>query len=702
MSNKYTLMSLCQKYDKIEIPIFQRDYAQGRKREEKVRGRFVDFLIQTFVKQTPVELDFVYGNVREEDNKSVTFIPVDGQQRLTTLWLLHWFLSVKEGRLMEIASWMKKFSYETRPSSHDFCDRLLKEAFPSEELKNIREYIINRKWFDNEWLNDGTISGMLQMLHDFSQQDVLLNGTANLNNLTGGLFSFYLVPLELFGLSDELYIRMNARGKVLTDFENFKSEFYKILKDYPQLEEVKNKMETNWVENLWPYKKKGTYVIDQCFMNYLKFITRCLYFQQAKPRAESYADDFLDMNLLRTIYSVPSNTDFLQFAFDVIPIVAKHNKDNLLWDNKGTSLANLLALSLKGDNMTIDMMVILYSALKYLRCHGDIAELKNFVRVVRNLIYNTNDKSERDQPRILCSIELLSASVNVYETLALEEFKLEGLRESQCSEEHFKALLRQLYPKAADAIEQIEGNTWLRGNITNLLAGTFVSSAKDIASFELSDEKVASFDLQRLKSLYAHYDRISDNEFSSIWGDLLDSMLYTHYKDSGRMMCDIDAFGKNPANAFSKNPAIIALTVAYMDSKKENLETFLIEIEKKTIHHLSKKYENLGEIRNVKQQLYIYYVLTRRIMGLGVNDFFKNGWRIGWLAKEKGFTSLFHEGIEGDPWFSESGQNPIFQTYSSQFRYSWGLNTEHALPPEIDGGNQLQKAFEKLLEWAYS
>ena len=703
MSSKHTLMSLCQKYDKIEIPIIQRDYAQGREKEGIVRGRFVEFLIQAFVTQTPVELDFVYGNVREEEDKSIhTFIPVDGQQRLTTLWLLHWFLSVKEGRLREIFSWMNKFSYETRPSSHSFCERLLSESFPSKELMNIREYIINQKWFDNEWLNDGTVSGMLQMLYDFSQQEILLNGTATLNALTEGLFSFYLVPLELFGLSDELYIRMNARGKVLTDFENFKSEFYKILKDYPQLEEVKNKMETKWVENLWPYKKKGTYVIDQCFMNYLKFITRCLYFQQAKPRAESYADDFLDMNLLRTIYSAPSNTDFLQFAFDVIPIVAKHNKDNLLWENKGTSLADLLALSLKGDNMTIDMMVILYSALKYLRFHGDIAELKNFVRVVRNLIYNTNDKSERDQPRILCSVERLSASVNVFETLALEEFKLEGLRESQCREEHFKARLRQHNPKAADTIEQIENNTWLRGNISNLLAGTFVSSAKDIASFELSDEKVASLNLQRLTNLYVHYDRISDNEFSSIWGDLLDSMLYTHYKDSGRMICDIDAFSKNPANAYSKNPAIIDLTATYMDSKKENLETFLIEIEKKTIRRLSKKYNDLGEIRNAKQQLYIYYVLTRRIMGLSVNDFFKNGWRIGWLAKEKGFTSLFHEGIEGDPWFSESGQNPIFQTYSSQFRYSWGLNTEHALPPEIVGGNRPQKAFEKLLEWASS
>lgn len=161
------------------------------------------------------------------------------------------------------------------------------------------------------------------------------------------------------------------------------------------------------------------------------------------------------------------------------------------------------------------------------------------------------------------------------------------------------------------------------------------------------------------------------------------------------MMYDDDA-------SFSKNPAIIALTVAYMDSGKKNLESFLVQTEKKKIRRLLQKHEDLGEIRNVKQQLYIYYVLSRRIMELKVEDFFKNGWRIGWLEKEKGFTSLFHEGIEGDPWFSQSGHNPIFQTYGSQFRYSLGLNVNHALPPEIVGFGRPQKAFEKLIEWAYS
>lgn len=125
MPTKYTLYSLCQSYDKIEIPIIQRDYAQGRKDQDVLRNKFVDYLLSALKEHTAIELDFVYGEERHDiakdgKTKVMTFIPIDGQQRLTTLWLLHWFLAVKENRLAEISSILSKFTYETRPTAHDF------------------------------------------------------------------------------------------------------------------------------------------------------------------------------------------------------------------------------------------------------------------------------------------------------------------------------------------------------------------------------------------------------------------------------------------------------------------------------------------------------------------------------------------------------------------------------------------------------
>ena len=66
MTTKHTLLSLCQSYGKIEIPIIQRDYAQGRNEQEKLRDRFINHLVDGLLAKNSLELDFVYGNERED------------------------------------------------------------------------------------------------------------------------------------------------------------------------------------------------------------------------------------------------------------------------------------------------------------------------------------------------------------------------------------------------------------------------------------------------------------------------------------------------------------------------------------------------------------------------------------------------------------------------------------------------------------
>jgi hypothetical protein len=85
--------------------------------------------------KTALNLDFVYGYTKDKN-----FIPLDGQQRLTTLWLLHWFLAPKQetentGVKMlsvnsDIKTWLKNFTYETRNSSKRFCEKLIENALP--------------------------------------------------------------------------------------------------------------------------------------------------------------------------------------------------------------------------------------------------------------------------------------------------------------------------------------------------------------------------------------------------------------------------------------------------------------------------------------------------------------------------------------------------------------------------------------------
>ncbi len=162
MSNKYTFWELCNTYNKIEVPIIQRDYAQGRNTAdvEKLRNKFVnDYLIKSIVADEKIELDFVYGSILtelKEDEKQKIFIPLDGQQRLTTLFLLHFFVAIKENRLAEIKDVLLRFTYETRPSAHDFC-KLLLGVETIDNLSEIKNEIEDSVWFNEEWKNDTTV-----------------------------------------------------------------------------------------------------------------------------------------------------------------------------------------------------------------------------------------------------------------------------------------------------------------------------------------------------------------------------------------------------------------------------------------------------------------------------------------------------------------------------------------------------------------
>lgn len=717
MAAKHTLYSLCQTYDKVEIPIIQRDYAQGRKDKDNLRNKFVDYLISSLANRTPIELDFIYGEERHDvakDGKTrvTTFIPIDGQQRLTTLWLLHWFMAVREGRLVEMQSVLSKFTYETRPAAHDFCCHLISESFPHDSMMDIDGYIKERAWFDPEWINDSSIQGMLRMLHTFAVSPILTTGDICLDQLLepNDMISFYFVPLHDFGQAEELYIRMNARGKILTQFENFKSEFYKILKNNPRLDEVKDKMEYAWVDNLWPYRKPNVYVTDECFMNFLQFITRLLYFARAEYRSDKgYASDFADFRLLHDIFSKPENTDFLIFAIDNIPFLAAQKDFPVLWTDKNEKLvfSDILSKCIRGEHMSVDRMFVLYAAFLYAFRHQSripIAEadmdnnpfcnrMNGFVRVIRNLIVNTDDSSEREHPRLIKSIVELSEADDFTETIRKDGFNMKGFSNSQCKEENIKARIIRQYPSAMNLIHRIEDNHCFKGNILGIIAAVYTDKEEEIKDFSFLEQHLNSFNTNRLQNVYDTYKQLAEDDFSSVWGDLLNTSLYTHHVSAARLV-----FNRN----YAKSPAIIAMAVRFAHGKSGLLELddFLLNEEKTFVCKMASKHGVLSQIRDVKIQLRLLYILCVRIMGCSIADFFATGYNFGWLQKQTGYTSLFTQGIEGDPWFSVN--NPIFQTYNSQFRYNMGINTEHALPCEIVGNGKPQKAWDKLVEWANS
>lgn len=694
---KFTLKSLCEKYNKIEIPVLQREYAQGRDGEKSIRTAFVDYLVENLLNDSHVELDFVYGALREENNNQKTvFIPLDGQQRLTTLWLLHWFIAAKEGKVDDVEALLNRFVYESRNSAVDFCNMLLAiKSISLEQARDIKRFLEDQTEFNEVWHKDPTVAGMLTMLQCFGDKNELLNNQNLFDRLWNSeLFSFYFLPLENFGMTDELYIRMNARGEQLTDFEHFKSEFYKSIQGYSQIDKVKRKMDIDWVEYLWLYRKEGTYVTDKPFMNYLGFINKVMYYHSSESNKREDID-FLAIENNRDFYSKDVNcVDFLVFALDALPKLKEISLEQLApVGSFKTVLDNIIG---RGRDDT-DEYFILYAALKYIQNHPNELSsraLNNFIRVVRNLITHTPDNAVREWSRMLPSIDRMAEHKDVYTLLRKQDVKIEGFRAKQLKEERFKALILHRNPQYEEELHRMEDHPCFYGSLTNLFLACLTQAKNKEMELDIDAVDLLKWDV--VTHTYRAYDEMyevdGDNkgEFDYIWGDLLDTSMYDY--NEWRVWW---IQNKNRPDSYKRHLSILNLAYLYAKSRQKDLDDFLVQWERKKVLELYKESKgDLTSIDNPKKQLFLLYVITVALLNKKTSDFFTNGYNFGWLEKEKGYFSLFN-GIEDC-----SLKQPIFQTYSSQFRYSLGLREFAALPPETLRGSKRNNLLDELYEWA--
>lgn len=302
-----TFKTLVQTYT-IKIPRIQRDYAQGRKNAQKIREKFVRDLFEVLKSNKTLHLQIVYGSVKNGE-----FIPLDGQQRLTTLYLLHWYITMRNNT---IESYLANFTYETRSSSKEFCKALSKHTITIENNNAVSATIKDQAWFLPFWEQDPTIQSMLTML-DSIHTEAIKSSLDTLilerfyNNLDKLIFSF--IKLEDFGLDDELYIKMNARGAPLNDFENFKAEFedfvgkkFKDVKDKdnnPMAEVIAQKLDNEWLESVFSYAKEKEKDDMECIelaqsymLNIIKYLCEMLYYKVNSGETNTFKWDIVHFN----------------------------------------------------------------------------------------------------------------------------------------------------------------------------------------------------------------------------------------------------------------------------------------------------------------------------------------------------------------------------------------------------------------------
>ena len=245
----FSFWQLINRY-KIEIPVIQRDYAQGRKddKAESIREQIIQAMMSALFDGTPLSFDFVYGRVADG-----VFIPIDGQQRLTTLWLLHVYLFKRcfaqqaefcgKDCTHSKSGILSRFTYATRQSSREFCEAVsakdilsrISEYQERNEGNPVEQCVKDQPWFCPDWAADPTVAGMLRTLDHIHKK---LRGDPDHTELLKKLLkancpiTFVFLDMEKHDLTDDLYLNMNARGLPLTEFENFKASLEKYLQNH--------------------------------------------------------------------------------------------------------------------------------------------------------------------------------------------------------------------------------------------------------------------------------------------------------------------------------------------------------------------------------------------------------------------------------------------------------------------------------------
>ena len=430
------------KDNKVVIPIIQRDYAQGRIGKEHIREKFLTQIKAALEdRKNSGELDFVYGTTKND-----VFYPLDGQQRLTTLWLLHWFVASKAGKLDEAKEILKKFSYETRTSSREFCKKLCE--FDISKVSKVSNAIQKQTWFYTAWKQDPTIQSMLRMLegtdiknkkgNDFSDgiEEVFKCYDGDYlecrllqcqyidywEKLTGIDCPIKFSKLEISSnelpVSDDLYIKMNARGKPLTSFENFKADLIASLKNDGAIK-YGGLIDNNWTNHFWNSNEID--VFDAKWMAFLCRFAVCI--QIEKSLSQETNEKIAEVLKGRSVYKNDTDKSFLYEYKDFRDFKGVFNAGilNRLNDifEGWSKLSNLNKFTLdsswgdgfrfipektdKGDVSTLTMKtrVIFYGTMLFCeKCEKfkdySIDKWNAWKRVMWNLAENTNESSTVD------------------------------------------------------------------------------------------------------------------------------------------------------------------------------------------------------------------------------------------------------------------------------------------------------------------
>ena len=252
------LTTLISQYN-FTIPEIQREYVWGE--NEKVISDFLNAIknkigSNNLTDTYKLNIGFLYTYTPEgyenKQGKPADFNLIDGQQRFTTLFLLTFYLAIKENRKEEFKNLIRfqenvkmYFTFKVRNLTQQFLLEIIDKIDNLQTLK----FIEKQTWFLNDYKNDISIKAMLKTL--FYIHKIFFDCEKFYKKVLNHIY-FWHFKTEVTSQGEELYITMNARGKDLVNNEISKAHLFINELD---LKEVGKKWE-DWQHFFW--KNKGS------------------------------------------------------------------------------------------------------------------------------------------------------------------------------------------------------------------------------------------------------------------------------------------------------------------------------------------------------------------------------------------------------------------------------------------------------------
>ena len=547
----------------VRIPQLQRDYVQGSDKAKEIRDLFICDLVETLSADTPeakqktLHLDFIYGSTYEEapasglhphwkkgelhfdtpnsdvNEPTKVFLPLDGQQRLTSLWLLHWMLC-PETEADAAKKLLSHFSYATRSSSRRFCAALVAHIGDGElkqQLKTnkAKSALMETSWFLPAWQKDPTVNSMIEMLVAIGTRLGEADTAPLWKRLQEGAITFTVIEIQSneFRLTDELYIKMNNRGRLLTDWECYKAKAIECLGEVVFKEENAGLWESlqaneqektpadyfsfrvdgRWQDFFWHLSRGGESPLedhvqrsDEMMRYFFTWWAEFRYYHYNKGECSDKMHVFKSAEEITLLFQVlnklheigcphgesvenqDQEKEFLETAFGVASKSAVEVRLHFTGSEGNESrVGDLFRLLCEGKLERRHQVLVYYLLLRLVKHDEEAtgANLHDFLRVVRNFLYGIREENKKMAFTSGIELKELSGYAKYLDEVLGEKEVYAGLSSKEISEGtfHYMSAFRHEVEKAKwicehpvekAALFRLEEHDLLRGFLRNL------------------------------------------------------------------------------------------------------------------------------------------------------------------------------------------------------------------------------------------